>query len=105
RRTNAQGRPARVPSPWMEKKTSLTLSTRSLRVGRGAAGRFPHADTAQQASLRAEPPADLAEEVTGHHLRRRAGPPKVLVVVEVAVVEARRHRAHRLLQPLEVEDD
>jgi len=62
RRTNTQGRPARVPSPWIEKKISLTVSSVLLRVGGGAAGRFPHPHAPEQPALRARL-ADLAEEV------------------------------------------
>src|SRR6266850_7401343 len=103
-RTNTQGRPARVPSPWMEKKISLTVSTALLRVGGGAAGRFPHPHAPEQPPLPAQPLANLVEEVARYDLGRRADARQAGVLVHVAVVEGGRDFAHDLLQVFEIDD-
>src|SRR5262245_62173201 len=74
-RRNTDGRPARVPSPWIEKKISLTVSTAlraSLGVAGAAARRFPDANAHELLALGAERPLHLAEEVARHGLGRRA---------------------------------
>ena len=84
-RRNADGRPARVPSPWMEKKISLTVSTAlgaSLGIAGAAARRFPDADPHQLFALGAERPLHLAEEVARHGLGRRALAREVLSMTE-----------------------
>src|SRR5438445_293664 len=104
-----QGCPARVPSPWMEKKTSLTVSTagaaaRSLRVGGAASGGLPDPHPAQKTAFPAEPLAHLEKEVARDRLRRGALARERRVLVDVPVVEPGGDFAQHLLQALEVED-
>src|SRR5262245_9012487 len=108
-----QGQPARVPSPWMEKKTSLTTSamtgaddyraSRLSDIRRAAAGRFPATAAPQEPPAGPAALAHLVEEVAGDLLGRRALAREVRVRVHVGVVEPRRHLADRLLEVLEVD--
>src|SRR5258708_15039357 len=97
-----QGLPVRVPSPWIEKNTSLTVSIRSFVVDGAAAGGLPDPHAAQLRPLRPQPLPHFLEEVAGHGFRGWALPGEGGMSVDVLVVEAGRHLAHRPFQVLEV---
>ena len=108
RRTNTHGCPARVPSPWIEKKISLTVSRDAVRrssyTSRCSRGLPRPARAGGSRALGPQSLPHLLEEVTGHHLRGRALAGEGRVLVDVLVVEARGDLAHGLLQVLEVHD-